>query len=81
MNRATALALFAAMASGVVGCGLNQEGVSPHPDTLFYPASAVLDPTAGLAYSTTYTATVRGGATDPRVKDLSGNALSPTRIP
>jgi hypothetical protein len=38
--------------------------------------SAILDPTAGLAYSTTYTGTVRGGATDPRVKDLAGNALA-----
>ena len=38
--------------------------------------SAMLDPTAGLAYSTTYTATVHGGATDPRIKDLSGNAMA-----
>src|SRR5204863_1899519 len=29
--------------------------------------TAILDPTATLAYSTTYTATVKGGATDPRV--------------
>jgi hypothetical protein len=38
--------------------------------------SGFLDPTAGLAYLTTYTATVRGGTTDPRVKDLSGNAMA-----
>ena len=29
-----------------------------------------------MADSTTYTATVRGGGTDPRVKDLAGNALA-----
>jgi hypothetical protein len=38
--------------------------------------TAALDPSAALATSTTYTATVKGGATDPRVKDLSGNALA-----
>jgi len=42
------------------------------------PASrtATLDPAAPLARGTTYTATVRGGATDPRAKDLAGNALA-----
>ncbi|MEZ4683722.1 MAG: DUF4082 domain-containing protein [Caldilineaceae bacterium] len=35
-----------------------------------------LDPTESLAYATTYTARIKGGATDPRVKDLAGNALS-----
>jgi hypothetical protein len=38
--------------------------------------TARLVPSAPLAASTTYTATVRGGATDPRVKDLAGNALA-----
>jgi hypothetical protein len=38
--------------------------------------TATLDPTASLAAGTTYTARVRGGATDPRVKDLTGNALA-----
>ena len=42
--------------------------------------SAILDPTSGLAYSTTYTATVHGGAADPRVKDLAGNALASSSI-
>jgi hypothetical protein len=37
--------------------------------------TAVLTPTAALAYSSQYTATVVGGATDPRLKDLAGNAL------
>jgi len=38
--------------------------------------SAILDPTAGLGFSTTYTATIRGGTTDPRIKDLAGNAMA-----
>ena len=37
---------------------------------------ATLNPAATLAPATSYTATVRGGATDPRVKDLAGNALA-----
>jgi hypothetical protein len=39
---------------------------------------AVLDPDQALAVSTTYTATMKGGTTDPRVKDLAGNALATT---
>ena len=39
-------------------------------------AAATLLPSAALANSTAYTATVKGGATDPRVKDLRGNALA-----
>ena len=50
------------------------------PATVAYssaPApSAVLTPTAQLAASTTYTAIVKGGAADPRVKDVAGNALA-----
>jgi hypothetical protein len=38
--------------------------------------TATLVPSAALANGTTYTATVRGGATDPRVKDVAGNALA-----
>ncbi len=38
--------------------------------------TATLTPSASLAGSTTYTATVKGGAADPRVKDLAGNALA-----
>ena len=37
---------------------------------------ATLNPTPTLASGATYTATVRGGATDPRVKDAAGNALA-----
>jgi hypothetical protein len=42
--------------------------------------TATLTPSASLAASTTYTATLKGGSTDPRIKDLAGNALatSPT---
>lgn len=38
--------------------------------------TATLTPNSGLATSTTYTATVKGGTTDPRVSDLAGNALA-----
>ncbi|WP_225896428.1 DUF4082 domain-containing protein [Amazonocrinis nigriterrae] len=38
--------------------------------------TATLTPTSPLANSTTYTVTVKGGSTDPRVKDLAGNALA-----
>ena len=38
--------------------------------------AATLTPTNQLAAAMTYTATVKGGQTDPRVKDLSGNALA-----
>ncbi len=39
---------------------------------------AKLQPTVALTPNTVYTATVRGGATDPRVKDAAGNALAAT---
>ncbi len=39
---------------------------------------AMLDPDQPLGVSTTYTAVVKGGTTDPRVKDLAGNALAAT---
>jgi hypothetical protein len=41
---------------------------------------ATLDPTPTLATSTLYTVTVRGGSTDPRVKDLAGNALAANQV-
>jgi len=37
---------------------------------------ATLTPASALAVSTTYTATIKGGTTDPRVKDAAGNALA-----
>jgi Domain of unknown function (DUF4082)/Bacterial Ig-like domain/Bacterial Ig domain len=37
---------------------------------------ATLNPTPTLTPAATYTATVKGGATDPRVKDAAGNALA-----
>ena len=49
------------------------------PATVAYNAStntATLTPSSALANGATYTATVKGGATDPRVKDLAGNALA-----
>jgi hypothetical protein len=47
--------------------------------TVSYDAAsftATLDPDAPLAAETTYTVKIRGGDTDPRVKDVAGNALS-----
>ena len=38
--------------------------------------TATLTPSAPLLASTTYTVTLRGGATDPRIKDVAGNALA-----
>lgn len=35
-----------------------------------------INPDTDLAPSTTYTVTIKGGATDPRVKDTAGNALA-----
>ena len=49
------------------------------PANVTYSAAtlaATLTPSSPLAASTTYTATVRGGATDPRAKDAAGNALA-----
>jgi hypothetical protein len=37
---------------------------------------ATLTPSSALTAGTTYTATVKGGTTDPRVKDVAGNALA-----
>ena len=49
------------------------------PASVSYSAgtrTATLAPTSALASSAVYTATLKGGATDPRVKDLAGNALA-----
>jgi hypothetical protein len=46
--------------------------ISYDPNT----SKATLDPASTLATNTTYTATVHGGATDPRAKDAVGNALA-----
>ena len=48
------------------------------PATVSYNAStfrATLTPTSPLAASTRFTATIRGGTTEPRVKDAAGNAM------
>ena len=49
------------------------------PATVAYSGAtlaATLTPSAPLANTTTYTATIKGGAADPRVKDVAGNALA-----
>jgi hypothetical protein len=38
--------------------------------------SIVFTPSAPLASATSYTLTIKGGTTDPRVKDVAGNALA-----
>ena len=48
------------------------------PAVVTYSATnrrVTLNPTPTLAALTTYTARVKGGGTDPRVKDAAGNAL------
>lgn len=49
------------------------------PASITYDAAtrtAILDPATNLRLAANYTAIVRGGAADPRVKDPAGNALS-----
>jgi hypothetical protein len=49
------------------------------PGTISYNSStltATLTPSASLANSAVYTATLRGGSTDPRIKTAAGNALA-----
>ncbi|MGH9893900.1 MAG: DUF4082 domain-containing protein, partial [bacterium] len=46
--------------------------VSYNPST----NTATLTPSSALSNGVTYTATVKGGTTEPRVKDLAGNALA-----
>jgi hypothetical protein len=41
---------------------------------------ATLDPSGVLTPGATYTAKLKGGTTDPRVKDLAGNALAADRV-
>jgi WD40 repeat protein len=58
---------------------LQGSGISPVAAAVSYDAAsrtATLSPTSSLALDTTYTATIKGGDTDPRVKDLAGNALA-----
>ena len=58
---------------------LRDAGGALVPASISYNAStrtATLTPSASLAALTTFTATVKGGATDPRVKDLAGNPLA-----
>jgi hypothetical protein len=49
------------------------------PATVSYNSTtrtATLQPASPLALATTYTARIKGGTADPRVKDLAGNALA-----
>ena len=67
----------AATVSGSTLILRNAQGAAV-PATVSYNAStqvATLTPSSLLTASTQYTATVRGGATDPVVKDVAGNRL------
>ena len=58
---------------------LRDPGNALVPATVTYNAStnsAVLTPSSPLAAATVYTATLKGGGTDPRIKDFAGNALA-----
>src|SRR5262245_18674670 len=58
---------------------LRDSSSAPVSATVRYDAvsfTATLDPTASLSPGVTYTALVRGGSANPRVKDLAGNALA-----
>jgi hypothetical protein len=71
-----------AMDAATVGAStfeLRDPANAPVQATVTYSSAtrtATLAPSAALANGTTYTATVRGGATDPRAKDVAGNALA-----
>jgi hypothetical protein len=50
--------------------------------TVTYNATSrvvTLNPNSSLSSLTTYTVTIRGGSTDPRVKDVAGNAMGANR--
>jgi Domain of unknown function (DUF4082)/Bacterial Ig-like domain len=58
---------------------LNNSANTSIPATVNYDAAnltATLTPSSPLSNSTSYTATILGGSTDPRVKDGAGNALA-----
>jgi PKD repeat protein len=58
---------------------LRTAGGAPVSGAVSYNASTctvTFTPATFLPYGTTFTATVKGGAADPRVKDLAGNALA-----
>jgi hypothetical protein len=61
---------------------LRSSGGSSISATVSYNATTrvvTLNPTSNLSPLTTYTVTIRGGSTDPRVKDVAGNALVSNR--
>ena len=52
---------------------------APVPATVTFDVptrTVTLNPTAALTAGATYTARIKGGSTDPRVKDLAGNAMA-----
>jgi methionine-rich copper-binding protein CopC len=62
---------------------LRDAGGNVVPSVVTYSASnrrATLNPNPTLAAAALYTVTVKGGTTDPRVKDVAGNALAVNRV-
>ncbi len=57
---------------------ITDAGSNPVAGTINYTSgssTATFTPNVPFAYSTTFTATLVGGETDPRIKDVAGNAL------
>ncbi len=82
VNSVVTLSFSEAMDAATVGGStfvLRNAGGNVVAATVTYNATtrvATLTPSSGLAPSGTYTATALGGATEPRLKDLAGNALA-----
>ena len=58
---------------------ITDAGANPVAGSINYTSgssTATFTPNVPLAYSNTYTVTLAGGDTDPRIKDLAGNALA-----
>jgi hypothetical protein len=78
------VAFSESMSTGTIGTStieLRRFDSTLVPATVTYDAgsrTATLRPSTSLAPSTIYNLTVRGGTTDPRVKDVAGNALAST---
>ena len=82
-NQVTVTFSEAVDASTVISLTFELRGPAPNnpliPATVSYNTNtltATLIPSSALSPATVYTATVKGGTTDPRVKDTAGNALA-----
>ncbi|MEJ0084588.1 MAG: DUF4082 domain-containing protein [Pseudomonadota bacterium] len=80
INGAVSVTFSEAMTASTINTStieLRNAGNTLIPATVSYAGNvATLIPTSALANTSVYTVTVRGGVTDPRVKDAAGNALA-----